>query len=100
MKDLGPLNILRLPLQVLWEFPDIALKIRQDSPSLAADFTAWFSSYDAAVQQQLLAQLKWAIAHPTYDFKAILKNVKTPNEDILLFFTFINGVFTQAAQPE
>jgi hypothetical protein len=93
MKDLGALNILRLPLQVLWEFPAIALKIEQEPQTLAADFTKWFTAYTPEVQQQLMAQLDWALAHPTYDFRSILKNVKTSNQDILTYFAFLRPVF-------
>jgi hypothetical protein len=96
MKDLGALNILRLPLQVLWEFPAIAPKIEQESQTLAANFTKWLAAYSPEVQRQLLAQLDWALAHPTYDFQSILKNVKTSNQDILTYFAFLRPVFAQA----
>jgi hypothetical protein len=96
MKDLGPLNILRLPLYTLWEFPAIALKIEQESQTLAATFTKWLATYSPEVQDQLLAQIDWALAHPTYDFQSILKNVKTPSQEILTYFAFLRPVFAQA----
>jgi hypothetical protein len=96
MKDLGALNVLRLPLQVLWEFPAIVPKIEQESQTLTADFTKWFAAYSPEVQDQLLAQIDWALAHPTYDFQSILKNVKTPSQEILTYFAFLRPVFAQA----
>ncbi|RZK14212.1 MAG: hypothetical protein EOO56_25435 [Hymenobacter sp.] len=64
MEDLQALNILRLPLHALWEFPAIALKIEQESPTLAVDFTRWLAVYPPEVQDQLLAQLDWAWRTP------------------------------------
>lgn len=96
MKDLGALNILRIPLQVLWEFPNIGTKIERESPELEEEFTRWLGRYEPGVQQHMLAQLDWAVANPTYDFQSILKNVKTPNEEILAYFSFLKNVFLKA----
>lgn len=95
MKDLGPLNILRLPLQVLWEFPDIASKINNESSVLEQDFKQWLNKYPPDVQRNLITQLDWAIANPAYDFQSILKNVRTSNQDILSYFIFINHIFSR-----
>jgi hypothetical protein len=94
MKDPEARHILRLPLSVLWEFPAITLKLKQESPMLAADFTKWLAAYSPEVQQ-LLAQLEWALAHPAYDFQSILKNVRTSNADILTFFAFLHPLLVQ-----
>lgn len=93
MKDIGPLGVLRIPLHVLWEFPDITAKIQRESDALEKEFTEWFSHYSHDVQQNMVVQLDWAIAHPDYNFQSILKNVKTPNEDILTYFGFLHKVF-------
>jgi hypothetical protein len=52
------------------------------------------------VQQDLRQQLAWAIQHPDYDFQAILKNVKTPNEDIARYFAFLYDVTGNALLPD
>lgn len=89
MENLGPLNILRIPLQILWEFPDVSGKIQQEGPAFKHELTAWFNKYEPSVQHDMRSQLEWACLHPEYDFKSILKNVKTPNEDVVRYFKFL-----------
>lgn len=93
MKDIGPVGVLRIPLHVLWEFPDITAKIQRESDALEKEFPEWFSHYSHDVQQNMVVQLNWAIANPGYDFQSILKNVKTSNADILTYFVFLQKVF-------
>ena len=89
MQNLGSLNILRIPLQILWEFPNISTKIKEDNFAFRRELLSWFNKYEHLVQQDIRNQLAWAINHPDYDFNSILKNVKTPNADILEFFHFL-----------
>lgn len=93
MKDLGPINILRIPLHTLWESPNIIARIQTEPQQLEIGFVKWFVRYDADVQESIIKQLDWALANSTYDFQSILKNVKTSNEDILKYFAFIRTVF-------
>lgn len=89
MENLGPLNILRLPLQILWEFPDVSTKIREENTAFKQELIAWFRAYEPAIQDDIRKQLEWADRHTDYDFKSLLKNVKTPNEDIVQYFQFL-----------
>jgi hypothetical protein len=95
MENLGALNILRIPLQILWEFADVSAKIQTDGPGFRKDLIAWFNKYEPQVQQDLCQQLNWAVEHPSYDFRSMLKNIKTPNEDIVRYFTFLRDAVTE-----
>lgn len=95
MENLGPLNILRIPLQLLWEFPDIAAKIQTESVAFKQELKAWFKQYEPSVQDTMRRQLEWASGHTDYDFKSVLKNVKTPNEDIIRYFQFLREAIAE-----
>lgn len=92
MQNLGNLNILRIPLQILWEFPNIAIKINEENTAFSREISSWFNKYEPPVQQEIRNQITWAINHPDYNFNSILKNVKTPNAEILFFFQFLDRV--------
>jgi hypothetical protein len=94
MENLGPLNILRIPLQILWEFPDISTKIQKEGNAFKYDLAAWFKEYEPSVQDNIRKQLEWACSHTDYDFKSVLKNVKTQNEDIVQYFQFLRNAIT------
>jgi hypothetical protein len=91
MENLGPLNILRIPLQLLQEFPDISFKIQVEGASLKHELVAWFGQYEPSVQHSIRTQLDWACLHTDYDFQSVLKNVKTQNEDIVQYFQFLRA---------
>lgn len=95
MEILGASKTLRIPLQILWEFADVSAKIQADGPTFRNDLIAWFSKYEPSVQQDMRQQLDWAIEHPYYDFRSMLKNVKTPNEDIICYFEFLRSATNQ-----
>lgn len=95
MENLGPLNILRIPLQLLWEFPDITVKIQTEGASFKQELVAWFKQYEPGVQDTMRRQLEWAGLHTDYDFKSVLKSVKTPNEDIIRYFQFLRDAIAE-----
>jgi hypothetical protein len=98
MKDLGPRNILRIPLQLLWEFPNMRQKIQVDALELEQEFIAWYAQYEPEVQHMLYQQISLAILDSNYDYTQVLKNVKCSNEDILFYFRFLRDVIKKNFQ--
>ncbi|UYZ64407.1 hypothetical protein [Hymenobacter weizhouensis] len=92
MKDLGPRNILRVPLQLLWELPDIRQRIEENTSEMKQDLSKWFAQYEPEVQHKLYQQLSLATADVSFDYTSVLKNVKTNNSDIIFFFNFLQDV--------
>lgn len=99
MKDLGPRNILRIPLHLLWEFPDMRQKIQSGTSELEKEFTAWYAQYEPDVQQLLYQQLSLAVVDSEYDYTQVLKNVKCSNEDIIFYFGFLRNVIQRNFFP-
>ena len=97
MENLGERNILRIPLAGLQFAPDIRQKITQDEALFRQHCLRLYSGYEPEEITNLLTQLRWALQHPEYNFQGILKGVKTSNEDIFFYFTFLVPVLEQAA---
>jgi hypothetical protein len=95
MENLGPINILRIPLQILGEFPDISAKIHIEGSAFKRDLAAWFHTYEPSIQANIYNQLEWACLHMDYDFKSILKNVKIENKDIVQYFNFLREAIAE-----
>lgn len=96
MEDLGERNILRIPLAALHFAPDIRQRITHDEAAFQHHCLRLYSSYEPQVRATLLDQLHWALQHPDYNFRDILKGVKTANEDILFYFAFLVPMLEQA----
>jgi hypothetical protein len=95
MENLGPLNFLRIPLSNLWDAPDIRQRIEQADSEFGPRMLRWYCRYEPENRAAIRAQLEWALQNPAYDFKNILINVKTTNEDILFYFAFLLELIKQ-----
>jgi hypothetical protein len=98
MENLGELNILRIPLSNLWDVPAIRQKLEENSPEFVQWHQQWYCRYPEKARTDMLKQLLWALENPTYNFQQILKNVTTPNEDILLYFNFLVRILADCVQ--
>ncbi|MCB2406864.1 hypothetical protein [Hymenobacter lucidus] len=99
MENLGPLNFLRIPLSNLWDAPNIRQRIEQADAEFGPRMLRWYCRYDAETRLAMRTQLQWAVQNPTYDFQNILVRVKTSNEDILFYFTYLLQLTEQAECP-
>ncbi|UOG74476.1 hypothetical protein MTX78_20440 [Hymenobacter tibetensis] len=95
MENLGPLNFLRIPLSNLWDAPDIRQRIEQADARFGPRMLRWYCRYEPENRKAIRTQLEWAVQHPAYDFKNILLDAKTSNEDILFYFTFLLRLIAQ-----
>ena len=100
MENLGPLNFLRIPLGNMWDFPNIREKIEQDHAEFGAILLEWFCDYEPDECLAMRTQLEWALQNPTYDFKNMLVDIKTSNEDILFYFDFLLNLIKQDGCPD
>lgn len=89
MKNLGPLNFLRIPLATLWDVPDIRARIEQAEADFGPRLLRWYCRYEPETRLAIRTQLQWALQHPTYDFQNLLVDVTTSQEDILFYFAFL-----------
>lgn len=99
MQNLGPLNFLRIPLSSLWDAPNMRQRIEQADAEFGPRMLRWYCRYEPEARQSIRTQLEWALQNPTYDFRNILINVKTSNEDILFYFTYLLGLIEQGECP-
>jgi hypothetical protein len=95
MENLGLLNFLRIPLSNLWDAPNMRQRIEQADAEFGPRMLRWYCRYKPEDRRSIRPQLEWALQHPDYDFKNILINVKTSNEDILFYFTYLLGLIEQ-----
>ena len=101
MEDLGPLNFLRIPLSNLWDAPNIREWVeKKDDTEFGPRMLRWFCRYEPDERLAIRTQMEWALQNPTYDFKNILINVKTSNEDILFYFGFLLNLIEQGGCPD